>query len=134
MQFPNKSAIFVAAVVAWLAAMTALFIYLANAFGLMVAAVLTFVLFKIAKIIFLTNWRDEAKSYDPETLTITEPFEQVGGRFETRVRMHGEVWRGVLAKGASGPPGIGQTVKIVGRSGLVLTLAPVDLDQNGGAR
>ena len=126
MQFPNKSALLVVAVVAWLATMTALFIYLSNAFGLIVAAVLTFLLFKIAKIVFLTNWRDEAKSYDPETLTITEPFEQVGGRFETRVRMHGEVWRGVLAKGSVRPPGIGQTVRIVGRKGLVLTLDPVE--------
>ena len=108
--------------------MTALFIYLSNAFGLIVAAVLTLLLFKIAKIVFLTNWRDEAKSYDPETLTITEPFEQVGGRFETRVRMHGEVWRGVLAKGADGPPGIGQAVRIVGRKGLVLML---DTLENG---
>jgi membrane protein implicated in regulation of membrane protease activity len=124
--FRNKSALLVVAVVAWLAAMTALFIYLSNAFGLIVAAVLTFILFKIAKIIFFTNWRDEAKSYDPETLTITEPFERVGERFETRVRMHGEVWRGVLAKGATRPPGIGQSVRIVGRNGLVLTLDTVD--------
>jgi membrane protein implicated in regulation of membrane protease activity len=114
------------AVVAWLATMTALFIYLSNAFGLLVAAILTFALFKIAKIMFLTNWRDEAKSYDPETLIITEPFEKIGERFETRVRMHGEVWRGVLAKGATRPPGIGQTVRIVGRQGLVLTLDPVE--------
>ena len=109
--------------------MIALFFYLSNAFGLVIAAVITFVLFKIAKIVFLTNWRDESKSYDPETLLITEPFEKVGERFETRVRMHGEVWRGVLAKGATRPPGIGQTVKIVGRNGLVLMLDPVE---NGG--
>jgi membrane protein implicated in regulation of membrane protease activity len=132
MQFRNKSALLIGAVIAWLAAMTALFIYLSNAFGLIVAAVLTYLLLKVAKIVFLTNWRDDAKSYDPETLTITEPFEKVGERFETRVRMHGEVWRGVLAKGAVRPPGIGQTVRIVGRNGLVLTLDPVDLDTTGG--
>jgi membrane protein implicated in regulation of membrane protease activity len=125
-QFRVKTTLIVVAVVAWLATMTALFIYLSNAFGLIIAAIITFVLFKIAKIIFLTNWRDEAKSYDPETLTITEPFEKVGERFETRVRMHGEVWRGVLAKDATRPPGIGQTVRIVGRNGLVLTLDPVE--------
>ncbi len=126
MQFRVKTTLIVVAVVAWLATMTALFIYLSNAFGLIIAAVVTFILFKIAKIIFLTNWRDEAKSYDPETLTITEPFEKVGERLETRVRMHGEVWRGVLAEGATQPPGIGQTVRIVGRKGLVLTLDPVE--------
>ncbi len=126
MQFRLKTTLMVVAVVAWLATMTALFIYLSNAFGLIIAGVITFVLFKIAKIVFLTNWRDQAKSYDPATLIITEPFEKVGERFETRVRMHGEVWRGVLAKGATRPPGIGQTVRIVGRNGLVLTLDPVE--------
>jgi membrane protein implicated in regulation of membrane protease activity len=128
-QFRVKTTLMVVAVIAWLAMMTALFIYLSNAFGLIVAVVITFVLFKIAKIVFLTNWRDESKSYDPETLTITEPFEKVGERFETRVRMHGEVWRGVLEKGVTQPPAIGQAVRIVGRHGLVLTLGPVE---NGG--
>jgi membrane-bound ClpP family serine protease len=121
-QISNKSVLLVVAVVAWLATMSALFIYLLNAFGLVVAVILTFVLFKMAKIVFFTNWRDEAKSYDPETLIVTEPFEKVGDRFETRVRMHGEVWRGALAKGTAPIPVIGQRVRIVGRNGLVLML------------
>ena len=127
-QFRNKSALLVVAVVAWLATMTALFIYLSNAFGLIIAAVITFVLFKIAKIVFLTNWRDEAKSYDPQTLIITEPFEKVGERFETKVWMNGEIWRAVLAKGANQAPEIGETVRIVGRNGLTLTLDTVEHD------
>jgi membrane protein implicated in regulation of membrane protease activity len=133
MQFRVKSLLIVA-VVAWMATMIALFIYLSNAFGLIIAAVITFLLFKISKIAYFTNWRDEAKSYDPETLIITEPFVKVGERFETNVRMHGEIWRGVLAKRATRTPGIGQSVKIVGRSGLVLTLDPVDHDASGGTR
>lgn len=59
----------------------------------------------------------------PDQITLTEPVQTGNGKHKTRVMIDGEYWSAEIETSGGSPPIVGQTLKVVSRSGTTIRLA-----------